>query len=162
MASSNSSYSIQRSHTTHFTLNMTTSGAGENHPDTIRISDENEERFPRTDPGNSRPRSHPQTDSRYVEVPGVLVELSADTCETTTSRKRKRTKSSEVSTLVWPDCVIRHHLPWLIKTRIMLSRSSEPHLTMKLQHCEIQTDSSKMNFAWRGTSIKSYKPNSRS
>lgn len=56
---------------------MTTRGAGENHPDTIVISDENEARLPRDKLDNSRPRSRPQTESRYMEVVGVLVESSA-------------------------------------------------------------------------------------
>lgn len=87
---------------------MTTHRAGENHPDTIVISDENEAPFPRDEPDNSRLEGHPHTESSYMEVAGVLVESSANTRETTNPRKRNRTRSSEVSELVGPEPITKY------------------------------------------------------
>lgn len=62
------------------------------------------------------------TNSRYAEAAGVLIEFNMNEHRVSTSQKRKRTKSKELSDLVCADFVTDHYYLWLIETRIIPSR----------------------------------------
>jgi hypothetical protein len=84
---------------------MTSHGAGEDHPNTIIIPDESDTRILAAESDSAQTAGHLLTTSGYVEAAGVLVGSSTNAHGTSTSQKRKRTKSKELSDLVCPSFV---------------------------------------------------------
>ena len=68
--------------------------------DTIVIDDDEE--IHRLEPGSLRPRRGPRRDYRYRDFESMIVESNADKADTTPSRKRKRTKTKELSMVPIP------------------------------------------------------------
>jgi hypothetical protein len=84
---------------------MTSHSAWVDHPNTIIVPDEDDTRNLAVESDSVRSAGRLLTTSGYVEAAGVLVGSSMNAHETSTSLKRKRTKSKELSDLVCPDFV---------------------------------------------------------